>query len=455
MNSKPTAFTMAQTTRVWWIPLVLTGLTAPLTAQEPAPSNESVAARIRSGETGWERDHLTGNWGGVRDKMVGKGVHLSAAYALEGFANVDGGIERGAVLAGLFEVGLDLDPSRFSAWKHAMVHVSMLYPHGSSLSDKVGDLSTVSNIDADDAWKLFEWWLDQRLFRDRVSIRLGQLAADEEFSGSDYASLLLNATFGWPSFDGINAPAPAFPLAALGARLGVRLHESLLWHAGIYDGDPDPGDSQGRPVNKHGTRIHLSREEGAFIISEAIYTLPLKDEATGRPGTYKLGGWYHTGDFPNLGVANAEALGWVNDNWGIYMVADQRVWREPNRADGTLDPDQGLSLWMRASTHPGESSLVEHYIDAGFHYRGLLPGRDQDEAGIGVAWLSLSDNARHLADLLGEPQPDYEIAIEASYFLHLNTWWSLQPDIQYIIQPGGLGDIPNALVLGLRTSVIF
>jgi len=439
-----------------WMPWLCAGLTPMLPAQEttPAQGDAVVAARIRSLETGWEGDHLTGNWGGFRDRLVDRGIHFSAGYAAEVFGNVSGGMERDAVVDGLLEMGLDVDPSRFSGWSGALFHVSMLFPHGASLTDKVGDLSTISNIDAEDGWKLFEWWLDQRLFRERVSIRLGQLAADEEFSISEHSSLLINSTFGWPSFDGVNAPAPAFPLASLGARIQVQAADALLFRAGIYDGDPDPGDSQGHPTNPHGTRPRISSEEGAFMMGEADYT-PWWATDSAWPGTLKVGGWYHTGDFPNLAHASASQPGQGEDNWGLYLVVDQRVWPEPGPEDTGPDPDQGLSVWLRAAGHPEERSLIERYIDGGLHYRGLLPGRDHDEAGLGVAWLDMSDAAGEEAVANGEPRLDYEIAIEATYLFILNSWWSLQPDLQYIIHPGGSDAVENALVLGLRTSLVF
>jgi porin len=53
--------------------------------------------------------------------------------------------------------------------------------------------------------------------------------------------------------------------------------------------------------------------------------------------------------------------------------------------------------------------------------------------------------------------------VELTYQWTLNPWWQLQPDFQYIVNPGGgianpdaLGKkIGNAAVLGLRTIIQF
>ena len=60
------------------------------------------------------------------------------------------------------------------------------------------------------------------------------------------------------------------------------------------------------------------------------------------------------------------------------------------------------------------------------------------------------------------PAPDFESALELSYQAQLASWWIIQPDVQWIIHPGGrVLDLRNpltvpsagALVLGLRTAV--
>jgi porin len=48
-----------------------------------------------------------------------------------------------------------------------------------------------------------------------------------------------------------------------------------------------------------------------------------------------------------------------------------------------------------------------------------------------------------------------EMIFEASYQAQISPWCAVQPDIQYILQPGGSTAIPNALVLGLSVSVDF
>ncbi len=46
-----------------------------------------------------------------------------------------------------------------------------------------------------------------------------------------------------------------------------------------------------------------------------------------------------------------------------------------------------------------------------------------------------------------------EIVLNVGYIFTITKEFSVQPDIQYIIQPGGFGQDGNALVLGLQVSI--
>jgi carbohydrate-selective porin OprB len=45
--------------------------------------------------------------------------------------------------------------------------------------------------------------------------------------------------------------------------------------------------------------------------------------------------------------------------------------------------------------------------------------------------------------------------IELTYLANICPNFSLQPDIQYIINPGGFGKASNALVAGVRFNLTF
>ncbi|MEA2714557.1 MAG: hypothetical protein QOK27_2518, partial [Gemmatimonadales bacterium] len=46
-----------------------------------------------------------------------------------------------------------------------------------------------------------------------------------------------------------------------------------------------------------------------------------------------------------------------------------------------------------------------------------------------------------------------ETTMELTYLAQLGSWLSVQPDLQYVIHPGGTRSTRNAVVLGLRVAV--
>lgn len=417
-----------------------------LAALEPQPSSRDALV-----ETGSEREHLLGDLGGWRSWVISRGVHFQAGYIGEVFGNTAGGIERGAAYQGLGEIAVDIDLERLAgAWPGAAFRSSFFYPHGRSPSGQlVGDLQTLSNIDAYDSPGLFELWFEQRLWDDRFSVRAGQLAADAEFAGTDYGATLINSSFGWPAFISGNTlnTGPAFNRAALGARFRAALGDDGFVQAGIFDGDSFDSAAGSPRANRHGVRWHLSSDQGAFAIAETGWSINQGTNASGLPGTYKIGAWLHTADFADLRDSSRSHSG----NHGFYIAGDQMIWRE---ADG--EDEQGLGLFFRGGCSPEDRSAFEFTFDTGLHYRGLLPGRDDDALALGFAYVNISDDIRRAERTAGASVlSDYELAVELTYQIHVTPWLGIQPDVQWIRHPGGSRALDDAFVVGLRTRVTF
>src|SRR6185312_17190336 len=71
------------------------------------PSAGTPSARSTPGL--WDRDALSGNWGGLRDTLVSRGVTLGLQEQSEVWDNLSGGLNRGAVYDGLTTASMKLD----------------------------------------------------------------------------------------------------------------------------------------------------------------------------------------------------------------------------------------------------------------------------------------------------------------------------------------------------------
>ncbi len=427
-----------------------------------------------------EQDYLTGDWGGLRTKLQDKGVTFGATYIGETFGNVSGGKDRTEVYDGRLQLSLALDFEKLADFKGGSFYVSAYEIHGKDLSGgSLGNIMTVSNIEAYDTFRLFDLYYQQQLFDDKVTLRFGQLAADDEFLISPYDSTFINGTFGWPTLVSANLPSggPGYPLAAPAVMLRVTPVEQFSLTAAIFDGDP--GDSTNNPenpqkINSTGTRVSFN--QGALGIVEAAYKLNQEANAKGLPGTYKVGAFYDAYHTPDVVRTDDDGTSIQHsDNWGAYFIADQMLWREPNAKTEGVDPSvrtaspgdeapskQGLGAFWRIGGTPSDRNLVNFYTDGGLNYVGLIPGRDDDTLGFAVAYAEISSDIVANERAAGGPAASYELVYEWTYQVVLAPWWTVQPDIQYIVHPGG-GDgvdangesLKDALVLGIRTSITF
>jgi porin len=67
----------------------------------------------------------------------------------------------------------------------------------------------------------------------------------------------------------------------------------------------------------------------------------------------------------------------------------------------------------------------------------------------------LSSGAQQAAIVSGSVGGGAEMVLEVTYQAQIIKWLSMQPDLQFVINPDGNQDLKNALVIGLRTAITF
>jgi len=406
-----------------------------------------------------------GDPGGYRAFLERHGITFGLIAVAETYRNVRGGLRRGPTGLTLLDLDVDVDLDTVAGWKGATAHATLYQIQGSGTSrSRVGNLMTASEIEALPASRLSEIWLEQSLFDDTLFLRVGQLSADTEYMVSQTSILFGNGTFGWPEIFAANMVdgGPSYPLSAPTVRLKYVPTPELSFQASLLDGTPGGGDPRSgidpQRRNPNGLRFPVS--DPPLVIGEVSYAYNTRPGAQGRPGTVTLGGWHRFGRVEALTPDPASGLSRrVSGDSGLYGLIDQTVYQEPD------DPNDGASVFLRASASPGDRNLVDLYLDAGIAYRGLFPGRSDDTLGLAVGLTRISRAARRLdmiAAVLGDaptPRRSAETLVEATYQAVLAPGIALQPIVQYVVHPGGGIANPrdadgkrvrNATVLGLR-----
>ena len=130
-----------------------------------------------------------------------------------------------------------------------------------------------------------------------------------------------------------------------------------------------------------------------------------------------------------------------------------------------------MAIFARAMGAPGDRNLISFSVNSGVTLKAPFEGRDGDIVGLGMGYGLLSNGVRTYDEAAAayaapgtlSPIRSSETFIEAFYQIQLAPWWQLQPDFQYIFNPGGgvvNSSNPTQLVhdeavFGLRTTISF
>lgn len=400
-----------QMTGSWLILLALVGIACPAQAQDQRP-------------TGYPRS---------ANEQTDKGLNLSAVYTAEVRGVAAGGIDRGARYLDNLDLQVALDADRIVGWNGARLFFYGIYNNGRSFSPAlVGDLQGVSNIETGvRAARLFEAWVEQDVGR-RASIRIGLYNLNAEFDTTQSGGLFLLSSHGiGPDYAQSGRRGPSiFPVTSLALRGEIAVGDNVLLRAAVLDGVP------GDEAHPKRTAIKLSRRDGALIAAEADYL---------KGGTKAgVGGWAYTAPADTL-VPDAAAR--RHGDKGIYAYAEHRL-----TGDRTDDPE-GFAGWLRVGIADTRFNDIGSYLGGGIVHTGALPGRGEDQVGISFAIANLDSRFRQSETKADRSLDRHELIIEVAYQAVLTPWLSVQPDVQYVIDPGGSRIVGDAVVLGLRMKV--
>lgn len=376
-----------------------------------------------------EREQLTGDWGGYRTTLEENGLTIDLSLQADLSKNLRGGLStNGWNFAHLFTAGFTFDPQPLLGWQNATLFASFQTVNGDFPSVDVGDLQGISGNDSDGRTQISEIWVEQRLLDDMLALRLGKMDANDQFAVVETAEYFLNGAM--PTTPSLFL-LPTYPDPAFGASIFLRLGQEQQFHlgAGVYDGSLARGVRTG---SRGPRRDYISRAT-AFLILETGLEWSATDQYL--PGRGKVGVWHNTTDLERFDGSEQSGV------TGGYLIVEQTLHRVSN------DPDdaRGLGMFLQYGITDPDVSEVKHHLGSGLAWTGPIVGRDSDVAGVGFTTVFLSNRAGFSART--------ETAIELFYRVQITPWFSVTPDLQYVINPGGDRDVRDALVGTLRLEL--
>lgn len=366
---------------------------------------------------------MTGSWNGSRTYLEERGFTVLASYITDMLGNPCGGKARGFGYTGSFGLAVDLDFDRALRKKTGLeFYCSATWRTGTNLSNKIGNQFNVSQLYGTQTVLLSELYFKETLYDGALILKAGRLCIGNDFIASPLYGLFVNNAFdGNPVGVFYNFPSfTAYPNATWGSCLTVQPLKQFAIKIAVYNANSDALDT-----GYHGVNFTFSSTNGVIWISEWAGIVN-SDEL---PGNYRIGALYQTG------AAIDFERGPRNGNYSWYLLCDQMIYNKGGRK---------LTPFVALLFAPEDRNTFPIFLTTGLVGNGLFKSRPNDTTSFGVAYGQYS---KHL------PQTA-EIVLELNHWFQINDWLTIAPDLQYIINPKGLGTIHNALVIGFQAGFI-
>jgi len=367
-----------------------------------------------------------------RQELSAKGIDPCVILSTEGWGNVNGGLRTGGWYDHLLDFGLRLNTSRLGWWEDGNFlvqgHWAEQAGNGECFGEQTGAFNPASGIMAGDHIRVFNLYYRHVWSQDKVTLKVGQIAIDDDFMLSDYTGLFLNSAFGaMPSQVGTplatscgNGPAfPIYSVAAPGAFLKTCLTEKFSSQLGLYYGNPGPDKTDNYGFD---WATQSPAELGLFWENGIGYNL------SQHPGAFRFGLSYHTGDLDDFKALNNGNASIGKQSIPNYYIVNDFILL----ADKTGKTKLGL-FFRGGIASELDLSTVGCYADAGFNWFGPLRIRPDDTAGVAISYTKFS------AAFQNSSGPDGfgadETTIEITYKAQVTSWMTIQGDTQVLFNP--------------------
>ena len=354
--------------------------------------------------------------------------NVSLGYTADYWRNFAGGLRTDDVFIGLTALGVD--------WKSASgglrSKVQVIHSNGNSFAEIVGETNVISNIEADRATRLLEAWLEYAPEDDDRSVKLGLYDLNSEFDVSEVGGALINSTFGIGvdfAQSGVSGPA-IFPWGGLAVRGRWRFDDRWMLQSALIDGAPADPNSPRKFAS-----VDIDSDQGALWVTELEHRTALWRAVVGH--------WRYSTKFEEFdGLADGSSKK-SRQNSGTYGLIEGPIRQ--------FDDRRLLAVLRLGKANP-QFNGIDSTIQAALVLERPWLRREGEHIAMGVAYARNGRPARRLAIAAGEALLDKETTVEVSWRVPVSERIALQPDLQYVINPGSSPDVDDALAVGLRVE---
>ncbi|AFC87372.1 carbohydrate porin [Frateuria aurantia] len=406
------------------------------------------------------RPYLFGDWNGTRSRLEDKGIHFDFGYTNEAGHNFEGGDRQISRATDQWMGGVKLDLDKLWGWHDTTFQTIITNRNGRNLDADagLGNLQQTQELygRGQTTW-LTRMVLERSFFNQRLAIKIGRDGENGDFGYSvcDFQSLALCGSnegnvFGRYWFN--------WPTSVWMTRIKYQTSKDTYVQLGVYQQNPTYIDNEW--MRKSAWKINFPGGTTGLILPLEFGWTP---KLNGLSGSYKLGLVFNSAGLPDLyndvdgqpRALTGKTAQWHNQSYSGYIAVRQQLTGE--------DGGKGLDVSVRATTGDRRTSgPISQQMTVAFEYHSPF-NRPDDIVGLGVAADKASSlqaayqrmyNALHPHDAV--PFGDsYEYVTELFYHWAPLHSLAFQPGLQYIRHVGGSTNTHDAVVVDLKTTIVF
>lgn len=305
------------------------------------------------------------------------------------------------------------------------IYSSAFFTNGNSISELVGDLQGISNIEASQGAEVLEAWIELKSPLGLL-VKGGILDSNADFDSIEPAQFFINSSHGiGPDLSTVGANGPSiFPETGLG---GMLLYEAKLWSVKV--GSFDPLTRLSGNSFEEGKNYDWDFNDGALWLAE--FKFNFEDNILG------LGMWNSSyslqREYPMIdNLSNAK---------GLYGFISQ------SKPFG--------DIYLRLGLSESKNAFIDRYLGLGWKNNISINTAFLSESVLGFSWASARLGELGLLNEFGMKKGEkishsYEHILELSARSKLSEQVQIQPNLQYVIQPNADRKSGVRLVIGMR-----
>lgn len=422
------------------------------------------AAEAFSADSEW----MTGDWGGERTRLIEQGIDIKMDYVGEVGGNLHGGFndDKTARYSDQFGLGAALDLEKLFGWDNTQAKIQLTNRNGENISnDRIGDPRAGTLSSSQEVYgrghmvRLTQLWIKHQFLDNKLDIKAGYFGEGEDFNsfpcefqnlafcGSQVGNWVGDIWYNWP-------------VSQWAMRVKYHLTPELYAQVGAYEQNPSNLDRD------NGFKLSGSGTQGAILPVELVWT----PKFNGLPGEYRAGYYYSNADATDVykdsngqpAALSGEAYRSASSKHGVWLGLQQQV------TSIASDHSRGLSLFANGTMHDKKTNAIDNYVQAGLVYKGLFDARARDDIGFAMARVHVNPAYRKNAEARNQanavfdydnpaylPPQDTEYSAELYYGVHVTNWLTVRPNLQYIRHPGGVNEVDDALIGGIKIQSSF